>query len=61
MEGAEEDDKDTESALDEFQEGGMDIESTEDRHHQEFTQQVLLYAQNKPRKAKKNTERELGC
>lgn len=60
LEGAEEDDKDTESVLDEFQEGAMETESAEDRHRQEFSQQVKLYAQNKPRKPKKNIERELG-
>ena len=59
LEEAEEDDRDTESVLDEFQEGSLETECTEDRHHQEFAQQVKLYAQNKPRKAKKNTEREL--
>lgn len=60
LEGAEEDDDDmnTESVLDEFQEGPMETESAEDRHRQEFSQQVKLYSQNKPRKAKKNTERE---
>ena len=44
--------------MDEFQEGPFEAESAEDRHQDEYSQQVEKYAQNKPRK-KKSTDREL--
>lgn len=57
--GVEDDDMNTENAMDEFQEGSsMESESSEDRHQDEFSQQVMIYAQNKPRKKRKSTERE---
>lgn len=46
----------TEAAMDDFEEASLSDESAEDGR-QKFSQQVQIYAQNKPRK-KKNTDRE---
>ena len=60
LEGAQEDDEDdeTESALDDFQQGSPagETQPHEDRHRQEFSQQLKIYSQNKPRKSKKSTD-----
>ncbi len=62
MDGAAEDDDDeeTEDALDEFQQGSPGGGDTSgELRRPEFSQQVKLYSQNKPRKAKKSTDSEL--
>lgn len=60
MEGAAEDDDDeeTESALDEFQQGSAGGSDNSELRRPEFSQQIKLYSQNKPRKAKKSTDSE---
>lgn len=51
-----EDEMNTESATEEFMGGPMDAKSAEEDN--EFSQQVKIYAQNKPRKKKKSTDRK---
>ena len=59
-----EDELGTESALDEFTQdpsellAGMGGVSTEDRHQDEFSEQVKKYAENKPKRNKRTTDRE---
>lgn len=60
--GAIEDNMNTEAAMDEFQEGPLEADpaAAEDSRHQgDYSHQVELYTQNKPRKKSKNKEREL--
>lgn len=60
-----EDELGTESALDEFTQdpsellAGMGgVSTTEDRHQDEFSEQVKKYAEGKPRKKNRTTDRE---
>ena len=46
----------TETAMDDFQEGSLDSSAKS----AEYSQQRDIYTQNKPRKKKKATDRELG-